>query len=574
MNKPLIILGAVIISAVLALSFAPGAAITQLVSTSEVEGQKVTEQSVGTPGLGEDYFCDRAVGSSFDHGSATIHRLYNPNSGEHFYTGSADERNRLIVAGWNYEGIGWYAPESSSVPVFRLYNPNTGDHHYTTEIIERDHIAELGWIYEGIGWYSSEPDTVPLFRVYNPNAQMAGSHHFTSNGVEKDYLVSVGWNDEGIGWYALEGAKDEEIRAAVYLGVQGYGLEETNKDNKDDFLYRFQVDGGEVTYRLSNGIRDEYGNYDYPIQNILKEGYRYIITIENGIITAAEEIKTGDDKYIPVVSGVPGEHTIKNFLKTGLMPVGTTLYIYGGGWDWQDEGSSIQARTIGVSPDWVRFFEDNDASYTYKAAGDPSVSYFPYGGYNEYYYAGLDCSGYLGWTLYNTMETESGKEGYVGSSTKCARRLSELGLGEWTQDIGMPDTSNYYQMKPGDIMSINGHVWISLGTCEDGSVVILHSTPSYSRIGQPGGGVQINAIGYSKGCEAYALADRYMSQYYPKWYERYQVYLCSPYTYFTFEGENAGRFSWDTQNSEAGLKDPDGIREKTPEEVLALLFGE
>ena len=66
------------------------------------------------------------------------------------------------------------------------------------------------------------------------------------------------------------------------------------------------------------------------------------------------------------------------------------------------------------------------------------------------------------------METESGKEGYVGSSTKCARRLSELGLGEWTQDIGMPDTSNYYQMKPGDIMSINGHVWISLGTCEDG----------------------------------------------------------------------------------------------------------
>ena len=99
MNKPLIILGAVIISAVLALSFAPGAAITQLVSTSEVEGKKVTEQSVGTPGLSEDYFCDRAVGSSFDHGSATIHRLYNPNSGEHFYTGSADERNRLIVAG-------------------------------------------------------------------------------------------------------------------------------------------------------------------------------------------------------------------------------------------------------------------------------------------------------------------------------------------------------------------------------------------------------------------------------------------------------------------------------------------
>ena len=375
-------------------------------------------------------------------------------------------------------------------------------------------------------------------------------------------------------------AEKKETKEAVYLGVEGYGLEETNKDNKEEFLYRFQVNGNEITYKLSNGAKDDDGNYDYHIQNVLKEGYRYSVTIENGIITAAEEIKESDGKYASVVCGIPGEHTVKNFLMTGLMPVGTTLYIYGGGWDWQDEGSSIQVRTIGVSPDWVRFFEANNASFTYKeqdgdeTKADPCNSYYPYGGYNEYYYAGLDCSGYLGWILYNTMETESGRDGYVGGSTKFAKRLSEKGLGYWTQDISMPDEDNGYEMKPGDIMSINGHVWISLGTCEDGSVVIMHSTPSVSRSGQPGGGVQISAIGYSEECEAYALADLYMSKYYPGWYERYPIYLCEPDKYFAFEGENAGRFSWNTENSDDGLKDPDGITEKTPKEVLKLLFGE
>ena len=365
---------------------------------------------------------------------------------------------------------------------------------------------------------------------------------------------------------------------AVYLGVKDYGKEETNKDNKDEFLYRFDVDGKEETYRVANGTKDDEGNYDYPIQNVLKEGYSYTVTIEDGTVTAAEEIKTGENEYSPVVSGNPGELTLTNFLRTALEPCGTTLYIYGGGWDWQDVGSGLQTRTIGVSPDWVRFFEANGADYTYKEKdgdenqADPESSFYPYGGYNEYYYAGLDCSGYLGWALYNTFETESGKEGYVGGSTKFAKRLSEKGLGKWTQDIKMPDGQNGYEMKPGDIMSINGHVWISLGTCDDGSVVIIHSTPSMSRQEQPGGGVQISAVGYDENCEAYALANKYMSELYPEWYERYPIYLCDPDRYFTFEGEDAGRFSWETDNGGEGLNDPDRIQSKKPKEVLSFLF--
>lgn len=33
-----------------------------------------------------------------------MYRLYNPNSGEHFYTASDEERWHLIDVGWNDEG--------------------------------------------------------------------------------------------------------------------------------------------------------------------------------------------------------------------------------------------------------------------------------------------------------------------------------------------------------------------------------------------------------------------------------------------------------------------------------------
>ena len=132
-----------------------------------------------------------------------MHRLYNPNSGEHFFTGNVGEKDFLIILGWSYEGVAWYAPESSSVPVYRLYNPNAGDHHYTMNKGERDILIELGWNDEGIGCYSSESETVPLYRLYNPNALQAGAHHHTINMGERDILVELGWVPEGVSWYGM-----------------------------------------------------------------------------------------------------------------------------------------------------------------------------------------------------------------------------------------------------------------------------------------------------------------------------------------------------------------------------------
>ncbi|MBO4688014.1 MAG: hypothetical protein J5636_05830 [Clostridiales bacterium] len=372
----------------------------------------------------------------------------------------------------------------------------------------------------------------------------------------------------------------EETFEAVFLGVQNYGAPETKKENAEQFRYRFSVDGEEKTYAINNALLDSSGNPAYPVQNELKEGYSFQVTLKDGVIVDVTEIPYDPAiSYTPVVQGTPGEKTVINFIKTSLMPVGTTLYVFGGGWDWQDTGSAIQARTLGVSDDWVRFFRSQDENYTFRdkdddeSQRDPTTSYYPFGGYNEYYYAGLDCSGFVGWTIYNTFETEDGKPGYVGSASKMAKRFSDYGWGAFSKpDIASGESGS--KLKPGDIISIKGHVWISLGTCDDGSVLIVHSTNGFvSRTGQPGGGVALAAIGDSKDCEAYRLADTYMEKYYPEWYSRYTVALSSPDKYFNFESEDAGRFSWDTTSGDA-LSDDLGARGMTPEQILKYCYGE
>lgn len=132
-----------------------------------------------------------------------MQRMYNPNSGEHFYTADTKERDVLVSKGWKHEGIGWKAPNKSNTPVYRLYNSNAGDHHYTKDINERDRLIQIGWKDEGIGWYSDDSKGIPVYRQYNPNA-VAGSHNYTTSQEENLYLSLFGWIEEGIAWYGLK----------------------------------------------------------------------------------------------------------------------------------------------------------------------------------------------------------------------------------------------------------------------------------------------------------------------------------------------------------------------------------
>lgn len=156
-----------------------------------------------------------------------MYRVYNYNSGEHFFTANSYEASQLAKLGWHYEGIAWYAPLEGE-PVYRLYNPNNGDHHYTLSGGEKAWLAQHGWRYEGIGWYSDNQKRIPLYRSYNPNAK-SGSHHYTQSLGEHNHLLNHGWRNENIAWYASnvtpssnqhEQLKQISVTTAIFHHIQ------------------------------------------------------------------------------------------------------------------------------------------------------------------------------------------------------------------------------------------------------------------------------------------------------------------------------------------------------------------
>ncbi len=165
------------------------------VKTTGIRGATSADEEVG----------DVAAGASVKvaaPASVKMHRLYNPNSYEHFYTGDEAEFEHLVSLGWQDEKYGWTAPAYGD-PVYRLYNPNNGgDHHYTLDPDERDMLIAAGWQDEEIGWYSDSNKTVTVYREYNPN-EVARNHNYTADKAEHDYLVSLGWRDELIAWYGV-----------------------------------------------------------------------------------------------------------------------------------------------------------------------------------------------------------------------------------------------------------------------------------------------------------------------------------------------------------------------------------
>ena len=62
------------------------------------------------------------------------------------------------------------------------------------------------------------------------------------------------------------------------------------------------------------------------------------------------------------LSPAPGVKTVKNFLQTALAPVGSTLYVWGGGWFENSDGSHGSNR-IGVHSEWKEFYDSQNETY-------------------------------------------------------------------------------------------------------------------------------------------------------------------------------------------------------------------
>lgn len=220
--------------------------------------------------------------------------------------------------------------------------------------------------------------------------------------------------------------------------------------------------------------------------------------------------------------------TMERFLCTALEPVGSTMYIWGGGWDAEDNEAGPTSTRIGVSPIWESYADEQDETYDFREHKWEREN-------------GLDCSGYVGWVLYNTFETEDDEAGYVMSSTDMA-----LTYAKWRFGKAIKHPQTFF---PGDVVSMEGHVWISLGTCVDGSVLMVHSSPPGVMVC----GTEGIAVG---------LAEAFMENYYPDWYERYPN-CAKPLSYL----ENVTLMRW----NERTLKGAKEFQKLSGEEVLDYL---
>lgn len=158
--------------------------------------------------------------------------------------------------------------------------------------------------------------------------------------------------------------------------------------------------------------------------------------------------------------------TLTDFLRHAIEPKDQVLYVWGGGWNEDDTGGNEDSMTIGLVPSWKEFYEANKNGYVAE----------------EHIYEihnGLDCSGYVGWVLYNTLPN---KQDYVSLSETYGDFLSKLGYGTYKT------ASEVTEVLPGDLMMTNqGHIYIALGQFEDGSVLLMHSSPPGVRMsGTPG----------------------------------------------------------------------------------------
>lgn len=237
------------------------------------------------------------------------------------------------------------------------------------------------------------------------------------------------------------------------------------------------------------------------------------------------------------------QNTLKNFLSIAFEPIYKTMYIFGGGWNKADSGAGYGACRKGISPMWQEFCLRQTSDYDYKK------HLFK----NE---CGLDCSGYVGWVLYNYFSRCTlcfKKSGYVFKASNAAKEYANMGLGEFTHFSSVADT------RAGDIMSSKDHIYISLGTFSDTSTLLIHSSPP---------GVQLSGT-YTKSGNpssmAIRTADEYTKKYFPVWHKKFGT-IAKDTSYLS----DYSRFRWDL-NNKAVMTDPDGVFDMSPSEILAFL---
>ena len=439
------------------------------------------------------------------------------------------------TAGWVSGGGRWWYREADGSYPRNSWKVINGSWYY----FDGSGWMVTGWLKRASSWYYLEPGNGNMVTGWrkigstwyylNPgNGDMATG--WTTIGGTRYYMnqdgaMVVGWLQLGSDWYYMNGS-GAMLTGWQKIGSTWYYLNPTTGKMATGWT---TVGGSKYYMNGSGAMLTDWQNIDGSEYYFYSSGAMAVSTVIGGVEIGA------DGKASRTESQAIG--TLTKFLKTMIQPVGNTLYVWGGGHDAWTDGDGLR---IGMNPKWKQFYNQQGASYNYTK-------------HRYEYQNGLDCSGLVSWAVYNTYNTKSNQKetAYSSTSTGFPAYLTNKGFGSHGKVSGGTFT-------PGDVVSMTGHVWVVLGMCSDGSLVIVHATPPVVQISGT-----VNTAG-STNSEAVKLAKAYMKKYYSDAAGKYNLCIASK-AYVN----NVDRFHW----SSSSMRDPDGLRNMTAAQVLEKLIG-
>lgn len=439
------------------------------------------------------------------------------------------------AAGWVSGGGRWWYREADGSYPRNSWKVINGSWYY----FDGSGWMVTGWLKRASSWYYLEPGNGNMVTGWrkiggtwyylNPgNGDMATG--WTTIGGTRYYMnqdgaMVVGWLQLGSDWYYMNGS-GAMLTGWQKIGGTWYYLNPTTGKMATGWT---TVGGSKYYMNGSGAMLTDWQNIDGSEYYFYSSGAMAVSTVIGGVEIGA------DGKASRTESQAIG--TLTKFLKTMIQPVGNTLYVWGGGHDAWTDGDGLR---IGMNPKWEQFYNQQGASYNYTK-------------HRYEYQNGLDCSGLVSWAVYNTYNTKSNQKetAYSSTSTGFPAYLTNKGFGSHGKVSGGTFT-------PGDVVSMTGHVWVVLGMCSDGSLVIVHATPPVVQISGT-----VNTAG-STNSEAVKLANAYMKKYYSDAAGKYNLCIASK-AYVN----NVDRFQW----SSSSMRDPDGLRNMTAAQVLEKLIG-
>jgi hypothetical protein len=121
-------------------------------------------------------------------------RLYNSTTGARRIVTDLNTIYMLFNEGWTADGSAIKGSSFSNVPVYELYNTSSKSFFYTSNTQESTTYKSAGWQMNGVLFYAA-PSGIPVYRLYSQNLQ---KHILVQDSSEKQNLINSGWINDGV----------------------------------------------------------------------------------------------------------------------------------------------------------------------------------------------------------------------------------------------------------------------------------------------------------------------------------------------------------------------------------------